>query len=185
MNRTRTIRTLLLAGSALLLAVGVVGPAAAGPASHQTSDTLMFDSGAATGDANLVRTDRGITLNWHSEAAPASYTIWWVIFNDPGACAATPCGPGDLATPEVEASVQHATGHVVGDDRANFGASLAEGSQDGIVFGPGLLDARAGEIHVVLRGHGPLDPDRMPEQIHEIEFGCGTCADVQFAIFLP
>ena len=44
----------------------------------------------------------------------AAYSVWWVIFNKPKACAngVGACGAQDLMVPEVQASLVHATfGH--------------------------------------------------------------------------
>lgn len=88
-------------------------------------------------------------------------TIWWVVFDSPENCAngIGGCGLDDLGDPAVNASVLHATGHVIPPDGyATFVASLHEtpGTTVAPLFGPGLVDAEGAEIHAVVRWHGPV-----------------------------
>lgn len=56
---------------------------------------------------------------------PTAMTIWWVVFNAPENCSATPCPLSDLPEPDVQASMFYATGTLADDEgRAMFVASL-------------------------------------------------------------
>ena len=119
---------------------------------------------------------------------PGAYTNWWVFFNDPSACVAIPCGLGDLDTPAVMASILFATGNVVGPPGTSaFAASASEGDTVGALFGPGLLNSRTAEVHLIVRSHGEVLPMFMPAQINSVGGGClvNVCDDVQAAIHLP
>jgi hypothetical protein len=148
-----------------------------------SDETIVPDS-----SSTLLRNRSGITMTIHtSELEPrAAYTIWWVIFNQPDACAGDPCGLGDLFDMDVQASVLFAAGHVVPPSgKGNFAASLrAGGPTRQVLFGPALLDSRHAEVHLVVRSHGQPIPGLVHDQIGSFEGGCdiNTCEDVQFAI---
>lgn len=170
---------------------------------------LTFADGAEVGSSHLVRTDGGVTVELNTtELAPgAAVTLWIVIFNNPSACATNPCTATDLFVSAVEADALYAAGAVVGAaGRATFAGRRNVGDTSGSLLAiltgaatPGLLDARTAEIHFVVRSHGPVIPELMPEMIQTFGAGClgvpesgvlGTpgpneCADVQFAIHQP
>ncbi len=59
----------------------------------------------------------------------------------------------------------------------------------GVLFGYGLMDSMAAEIHLVVRSHGPaanLSGQELSEALHSVDGGCttNTCGDAQFAVFL-
>ena len=118
-----------------------------------------------------------------TELGPGNaYTIWWIIFNNPGACAAGCAGP-DLGNPLVEGSVMNATGRVADSDgNAWFSAFLPAGfmhtnpSNGDLrqVFGPGLQNVNGAEIHIVIRCHGPSTGS--VEQISTLLGDCNNAA---------
>lgn len=143
----------------------------------------------------LVRNDAGITMTILTSdlVGGDTYTIWWIIFNNPEFCA-TPhaCAGGDLAPrggdPAVQSSVGFATGRIVtGMGVGEFAAHLAPGDDADMRFGPGLIDPMKAEIHLVVRTHGQPIPGMEDEQIGTLNAGCppNTCEDHQFAIHIP
>ncbi len=190
----------------LLLAAGLAATVLAAPAhgSAATRDTsLVFGFGSANQVSGawsaLVRNDNGVAMTFHTSGlAPGSATtVWWVVFNHPELCThpdlvlGLRCGEGDLppfgGDPVVQASVLYATGHVIGGNgTGNFGAYLIEGDTTGALFGPGLLDARVADVHLIARTHGQAIPGLIPEQIGTFNGGClpgepnvGQCMNVQ------
>jgi hypothetical protein len=170
----------------------------AAPAAKDTVDVIDFntgvsiDSGVAVSD--LVRTNHGVSMTLDTSGLePGAYTNWFVIFNHPENCGTFPCGEVDVDPSDgngVGSSVVFATGNVVDSSGlGGFGAHLSEGNTSGALFGPGLLDARAAEVHLIVRYHGPVIPALMPGQIHSVGGGCGpglfACVDVQAAVHVP
>ncbi len=96
-----------------------------------------------------------------------------------------------LNTAGIEAaniSILHASGSYVTDGTLTVSASLAEGNGPGTVFGPGLLDARTSEIHLVVRTNGPAVDEYFADQVSTFGGGCDSadalpCTDVQLAMF--
>ncbi|MCK4977374.1 MAG: hypothetical protein KAS36_10635 [Anaerolineales bacterium] len=187
--------------SLLLLIVTVSALAApASSAVYRFSDASEVPGASAS----LVRADGNVAMTLRTSELDqnAAYTIWWVVFNNPGDCS-SPCGEDDIfdgngdlmnvddgtfGTPGVNVSVVFATGHVVGKNGVgNFGAGLREGKTSGALFGPGLVDAQGAEIHLIVRTHGELIPGMVNEQISTFGGGCGVndCVDPQFAVFVP
>ena len=191
-----------------LLILTVTLTAMAAPVSttvHRWADASIVPGASAS----LVRTDNNVAMRLHTSELDSygAYTIWWVVFNNPGLCSSA-CGEDDIfetdddgnlilidngdgtfGTPGVNVSVLFATGHVVGSDGVgNFGASLKEGRSSGeVLFGPGLIDAQGAEIHLVVRTHGELVAGMVNEQISTFDGGCDVnfCDDQQFAVFTP
>jgi hypothetical protein len=81
-------------------------------------------------------------------------------------------------------SVQYAAGHVIDEGgAAGFGGYLQVGDTDGVINnGPGLLDALGANVVLVVRDHGPADPDRVNEQIHTFGVCNPTCTDLQMSM---
>ena len=178
----------LLAGSSVFAA----------PAAKSKVDVIGFDSGIpidpGVAVSKLVRTSHGVSMTLNTNMLEAgAYTNWLVIFNHPRKCLTTPCSEGDVDpndSNEVGSSVVFATGNVVSESgKGGFGAHLSEGDTRGALFGPGLLDARAAEVHLIVRYHGPVLPALMPAQINSVGGGCAPlvfdCVDVQAAVHQP
>jgi hypothetical protein len=170
-----------------------------------TADVFTFmmpDETPAAGDvvgtATLTRTIAGIHLTADSTMldAGSAYSLWWIIFNNPGACDPAGCSDADFGTAAVEASAMNATGRAVDDTgNATFNAFLPVGfmhtntpSGNGRqLFGPGLQNAADAEIHVVIRSHGPWSGN--PEQLSTIGADClneaspSGCYDGQAIVF--
>jgi hypothetical protein len=170
----------------------------AAPAAKQTADVFLWDDVHAqptsnpptvVGNASLVRTDDGVSMTFQTTQLPAgdAITIWWIILG--------PNGP---------VSGQFAAGHVVGSNGvASFAGHLAVGDTSGC-FHPlfpcaGLTDPRHQPILLLARMHGPMDPGRIPIQIHTSEAnslqfqddlcpaatGQGPFCQIQAALFVP
>ncbi len=118
--------------------------------------------GPAAGGVYLIRSRNGLTANLmaaHLEPGHP-YTVWWIIFNQPGACATTPCSAPDLMT--AGGAVHYATGGVAGaGGELNLTFSTDSGGPpEGAAFNPTLpktkLSKNAGfraEVHLVLVDH--------------------------------
>jgi len=150
--------------------------------------------------ASLSRNNEGVfgTISTSGLAPGHVVTLWWAIFNNPEACAAAVCAPPDLNNPLVNGSLQFGGGAVVGiNGRADFSGYLGVGDNTGFyrlpMFpnmpdpAPGIVDAKAAQIHLVIRDHGPAsaDPVILQQQLTSFPGGCALfpCANVQAAIF--
>ena len=148
-----------------------------------------------TGAATLHRNKNGITVNFKAENLnPGAYTIWWVIWNNPGECII----PGECNEPDfpefqippnpenlVGVEVMYAGGHVVGNNgKGNFSAHLNAGDETpesmntsfGFTSVGGLAVGNTfdAEVHIVLRTHGPAVPGLVNDQISSYRGGCDT-----------
>jgi hypothetical protein len=158
----------ILIALALVGLLSVVLISRAGAATQTMSPVATF-AGAAMGTSTLTRTGSGIAFSLQTSGLQAGHavTIWWMVFN--------PDGP---------LSVQYAAGHVIDDSGvAEFGGHLSVGDTDGVINGgPGLLDAQAANVVLVVRDHGPADPGRVDEQIHTFGVCNPTCTDLQMSM---
>ncbi len=133
------------------------------PAELSQSEVFLFGTTTPVGggSSQLVRTNRGVTATFQTPSLEpgAVYSLWWVVFNAPENCFAGTvgtCGLGDLMNDAAMPTLLWGAGQVVGDDGVgDFGAHLRVSHPRGEVrLGPGLLDARGAEIHVVVRNPG-------------------------------
>ncbi len=191
----------LAASFAIALSAITIGPA---NADGSDVDVFIFGEPAmVVGSATLDRDDIGVRVEIEtSSLVPGdALTVWWVIFNNPDACAAPVCALSDFGTADVNVAVLHATGGVAdGAGDATFRAFLplglirlnrTETGRERHRFGAGLQNPKGAEIHMIIRTHGPASAS-VPERIEQMStFGglcdpgpMDPCADVQAAIFL-
>jgi glucose/arabinose dehydrogenase len=158
----------ILVALALVGLLSVVVVSRAGAATQTTSPVSTF-AGAVVGTSTLTRTSSGIAFSLSTTGLQAGHavTVWWMVFN-----------------PNGSVSVQYAAGHVIDEGgAAEFGGALREGDTDGVINGgPGLLDAQAANVVLVVRDHGPADPSKVDQQIHTFDTCNPTCTDLQLSM---
>jgi hypothetical protein len=168
-NGGSIVKRRILVALALVGLLSVVVVSRAGAATKTTSPVTTF-AGAVVGTSTLTRTSSGISFSLSTTGLEAGHavTIWWMVFN-----------------PDGSVSVQYAAGHVIDQGgAAQFGGYLQVGDTEGVINGgPGLLDALAANVVLVVRDHGPADPPRVDEQIHTFDDVCNpTCTDLQISM---
>lgn len=180
-----------------------------GPRTYQTTNTFQAGMPAIKkpGAATLVRSKQGVEVRVATSGLDmqTSYTVWWVIFNNPAACThpnailGVSCGGPDLPNPAVQAAVIYAAGFVTGlGDSGNISAHLEAGSvpagadvtPDGTASQLNPGNGFGAEIHVVVRSHGPTTPGSVDQQVGSFNGGCQpvpnvSCANKQAAVFPP
>jgi len=171
----------LIAALTLLLGLSSAGAVAA-RADHQTAplmwhpQTLLSGSVAPDAQATLVRRPGGVSFSIRTQQLRPhhAYTVWFVVVNNPSACAATPCsGPDIVLNLTTDSQVTYGAGHISGGSgRAGFAGSFQAGPIDGWLPGGGLWDPMTAEIQLVLNDHGAMLPAYMPEMTHTYRAGC-------------
>jgi hypothetical protein len=154
-------------------AVGVQSAWAAPPDDENTTTRPVVDFPTRTlvfGESTLTRSDDGIKMQFKATNLPAgAYSAWMPIF-EPGG-----------TTPVVAGWVG---GHVIGEG-GNLAFSVHLKEDEVIsghpVFPSGSLeDAHGHDIGMVIRYHGPVDPQYVYEQTHTFE--PGVAIDALFTI---
>jgi hypothetical protein len=179
----------LLALLAVTMAAAVASVASAASAEidqepvrwHMQSGNPHLSPVGDDATAQLVRTENGLSFSVQTNGLQAghAYTLWVVVVNNPGACAATPCAPLEILTnPAVGGQVTYGTGHVVGGSgQAGFGGTLRAGAiPNGWLSGVGLENPLGAEVHLVLNDHGPALAEYLPEMIQTYRAGCTTAS---------
>jgi hypothetical protein len=165
------VKRRILVALALVGLLSVVVVSRAGAATQTTSPVTTF-AGATVGTSTLTRTASGISFSLSTSGLQAGHavTVWWMVFN-----------------PNGSVSVQYGAGHVVEEGgAAEYGGYLQEGDTEGVINGgPGLLDALAANVVLVVRDHGPADPRRVNQQIHTFDVCNPTCTDLQISMHTP
>jgi hypothetical protein len=162
-------------------------------------------------EAILYTTAEGAAMSFHTNNLEDNhvYTAWFVIINNPSACANTPCTAGDVLTDsdKVEAEVVQADSILLSSTAPmQFSGFVAVGDveSDNAWFGNGFTNPNGAEIHIIINDHGPLVdgmaatmlssyrggcqdeglPSAFPETaISDGEAGPNTCRLIQYAIF--
>ncbi len=168
-------------------------------------------TGTEAGRSLLVRTRNGLGAVVCTKLIPGhTYTLWWAVFNNPGACNDDPfCGAagfGDFLNEDTEVSMLYADGALV--KRNGYGVFTAyrrngdiSGAVNNQVLGiPDLpiTNSKTSHVFLVVRSHGPAIPGQIKEQITTWEGGCSTfyidftipivegeCSDMQMGIHIP
>jgi hypothetical protein len=164
------------------------------PAVHQTvivnwqaqQQLIAFGGNGKSGPvdgswAKLVRNGNGISYQIHAgELHPGNtYSLWLVVINNPGACAASPCTAGDILTnPATESQVlSGGTGTVAGAaGKGTLAGAASVGPLSGWLAGRSLDDPFTAEIHLVINDHGPKIPAFMPAMIKTYRAGCSDAS---------
>jgi len=181
----------LLVGAFVVISTLSSLTAQADPASISTAPVVELLSGdfnvVAGASSKIVRNDNGVTLSVSTIVNPGTYTMWMLLWNDPGSCDGS---PGLVCDPAVDTMdcVMFVAGHVVGNNgtlnytghRRVFDSSGAIGP---FVCADGLTDPQDAAIHLIIRTHGPKLPGLVNLQISTVGGGCDVndCADVQAA----
>jgi hypothetical protein len=192
MNRRFFIQTLAL-GTTLAIASSTAGPltAHAAPAQSATRPVQLFESPQLVPNAwsVLVRTDYGVAVTLHTAGLAAGHAVSLVmaVFNNPQACASGVlgfrCGPADLGNAAAEPSLILGPGHVVGASGVtDFGSGLVAGDTSSAIFGPGLLNPRGADIHLVVYDHGSAMSGVTGDLIHSFNACNPTCTFSQMSI---
>jgi len=181
---------------------------AANQVTHASSDVHWLDDGSEVegAEATLLRTRNNVrmTIKTTDLEPHHTYTIWWVIFNNPEECESDCDMMVDLFNDEVGGSLLYAAGNVIGGNgKGNFAGSLRVGDISGCqapwdVFNfcrEGLVDVQNAEIQLVVRTHGERIPGMVNDQINTYAGGCtadssfggsdgpNVCEDQQIAVF--
>ncbi len=195
------------------MAAAVALPSVAQSESQTGQMTQYADMGVVEGStASLARLEHGVyaTADTTGLTPGEAITLLWVVFNDPAQCSGGACGaddifnisegqivPNDDGSPPMNAagisavgiSLLRADGRIVdADGSASFRSHLPLKDVSEAGFGPGLLDAQAAEIHLVLRSHG-TPGQNSAEMLNSINGGCAEdwpnlpCKNVQFSVF--
>src|SRR5438093_12048810 len=107
--RSKMLGSLIIAGCLGSAIVTANGPTL----TYQTTNLFMFMNPTVfkPGGATLYRAKQAVEMRVAAGGLNmnSSYTVWWVVFNNPDACVGG-CGADDLARPDVRASVLYAAG---------------------------------------------------------------------------
>lgn len=182
--------TFLAAGlpAAFLASPDAQAAAPANTGSQITVSPAVWGWGEPTdGTTRLVRRDSGLSATFHAVDLPPGQvvTLWFIVFNNPSACVASPCGPPDIFenAPGGPAADFHWGGGTIvgGSGKANLGGHLAVGDTSGSglleigfpeYLSP-LTDPWNAEVHLVVHSHGPKQTGAdLKSQLNSFTGGC-------------
>lgn len=168
MSISTHIRSASVAVLAMLIA-GLVGlgsaPALAGDHVSRADVHWLWDPATPIGNSKLVRSPNGISADYHSDWLYPGHamTLWFIVFNNPAACANRPCQLGDFFNPDAMADFLVGGGVVTGQGRTTVGGHLGVGDASGSGFpeiglpflARGLTNPMGADVILALHSHGP------------------------------
>ena len=193
---------IVFAGIASMLAASALNsPGQSGESAHPritTRSVVSMATGSVvpTSGSILFRHRDGVAFTFSTAGLTPgdAVTLWMAVFNNPDACATSPCTPADFANPAVNGTLLNTGGRVIGPDgTAVYSAYRAVGDLTGArpMFGTGngLVKPTSAEIHLVTRTHGPanlMDPVVLQEQLSMFFGGCPppstACMNLQASV---
>lgn len=189
MSNSRLIRnlslTLLFAFTAPLIANA--------QSTFQASNAITFGGGVVVkGAGTLLREEDSVELRFAMMGLTkkTAYTLWWIIFNEPGMCSDGVCGEDDVSPGgPADAGVRNAGAFITGTDGvANVVGELDVGPAPtgpaAAGFGQ-LNDSVAAEIHIVVQAHGRPLRGSVAEQMTIPGAACNKNCKDQFALVFP
>lgn len=186
MKKNRIMKRIPMLLLALLTAfLGTAGIALASDTSIRPA-VYLWDTGNPIGSAQVVRTDSGLSATFLAHGLPPgqAVTMWFIVFNNPAACADTPCSIADLLfNPATEGDFLWGAGKIIGGSgQGGFGGHLRVGDVSGsglteIGFPPesrvGLTNPWGAEVHLALHSHGPAQTGQvLKSQLNSFTGGC-------------
>lgn len=194
------LRSLVSLAVGYLFAGTVVAASTAGPTLYQTANVWdpAVGPGERIGAAWLIREKQKIRGRMMSKVPTAGVpqTLWIVVFNNPSACAGSPCMDTDIGNAAVGASVFNGSGAISAADGNGSGVfnvdfELPAGQlPDGLfvlVGDPKGLHRGRGfgaEVHLIIDEH-PLPADSWISDLTTTHFpGAGPNSTVAVAILL-
>lgn len=197
MTSIKTLATIAFLALAGVLAFVVAQNGSPDSDRSSTAVHRFADASEIPGTSSQLIRSNGVVameLNTYELRPGAPYTVWWVVFNSPLGCSGE-CGEDDIfaadgtmsLNPDANISILFADGAVAdAEGNASFSALLEENRASGeVLAGPGLTDAAAAEIHLVVRDHGDLQLADSYAQLTTFQPECSACADVQFTVHKP
>jgi len=169
------------AALSFVLGLSIVGGVAA-RADHQSAPVMWHPQTGLSGavasgaQASLVRRPDGVSFGIRTEQLRPghAYTVWFVVINNPSACAASPCsGPDIVLNSATDSQVTYGAGHISGGSgRGGFAGSFQAGAIEGWLPDGGLWDPMTAEIQLVLNDHGAKLHAYMSDMTHTYRAGC-------------
>jgi hypothetical protein len=114
-----------------------------------------------------------------------AYTNWLFVYNfpqaciDPDAARGFRCGHGDFGNAAAGFSLMYGTGAVSTEaGKAVFAGERHALDMDRVLLGPGLLEPKGAEVHIMVRDHGPAskDPKMLEQQTGTVDGNCNNPA---------
>jgi Cu/Zn superoxide dismutase len=177
---------ILLAAIAVVAAIPAAASANAGTSVTEENVSWWWNETTSVGTSTLERTDHGVTARFKAKGLTPGHavTLWVIHFNNPGACATTPCSiPADVFNEAAGADFYWVDGTIVGPSGSvRMKGSLAVGQvahsgkvEVGIGDAVPLSDPHRAEVVLATHSHGPtLSGADLRAQLTSFTGGCAV-----------
>lgn len=170
--------------------VGLFGLVSLCAADTTVIPLVSFDAATPSGYTMLVRKERSILARVETNAAREQQQVWWLVFNNPEACADRPCKVQDIYRKETRADLIP----VDEDQRARSAAGdmcLQTGPHSNSLmprFGmpaSGLVDVSTAEVQLLVASASEHMESWVRRATSDLMRSCAECNQVKVAIHTP
>ncbi len=182
------MRTILI-----LLAVTALGLSSLADAADMTVQPLKsLETSQAEGYSMLVRKETSLLTRIQTRLEVNQREVWWLVFNNPSACAARPCQLQDIYNLDTRADLIRARENEAGADGAgNICLTAGKGGRslmpDLGLAAAGLAEIRAAEVQVIVTDSVPGLKSLITRRNAGFTSNCagGECSALLVAVHAP
>lgn len=162
------------------------------PGAHAGGDTSVsweriywtWNDNKVIGYSKLIRSEAGLTAKVETRGLGKfnAFTLWFVVFNNPDACATDPCTVADLVNPAAEGDFLYGGGIVTSGGYTRFSGKLDTGDSSGSgtpeIGAPpeaaiGLTNPMGADVLLAIHSHGPATSGAgLQSQLSSFSGGC-------------
>ena len=136
------------------------------------------------GHSKLIRSEGGLKAKIETRGLGKfnAFTLWFVVFNNPDACATDPCTVADLEIPDAQGDFLYGGGIVTSGGFTRFSGKLDAGDSSGSGFPEigappeaaiGLTNPMGADVLLAIHSHGPATSGAtLKSQVSSFAGGC-------------
>jgi len=150
------------------------------------------ESSQIEGYSMLVRKDESLLTRIESSLAPTDREVWWLVFNNPSACATRPCKLTDIYRTDTGADLIRARDEAAGKDGSgNICLSMGSGGSSMMpdlgLGAAGLANVHAAEVQVIVTSSSPGLRSLISRRNGGFAGNCGggQCSALLVAVHVP
>lgn len=177
----------------ILLAITALGLATTGGAAEMTVKQLRhLDTQQLGGYSMLVRKDQSMLARVDSGQGSGEQQVWWLVFNNPDACASRPCSISDIYRKEtladlIAADEEQRTSSATGDMCLKAGAARRSLMPRFGMPANGVVDIATAEVQLLVADSANDMESWIRRMSSDNHAGCGAgnCAKMLVAVHAP
>lgn len=176
--------------SVLALAAFSIGSVAA--ADLTVKPLQRLDTAELSGYSMLVRKDESVLARVDTGEGTSEQRVWWLVFNNPDACASRPCTVRDIYRKDTRADLipadeEQRSKSAQGDICLKAGSGNRSMMPRFGMPASGLADIGVAEVQLIVAEGGREIESWIRRMSSDTQAGCaaGSCGDLMIAVHAP